>query len=127
MIFDKQSSKSRKFYFTKLERVLISKRLYLQNDFSMPDLADETGIQLYIISYVVNSELNYHFKDYINLMRIQYFKERVNDAEWKDLMVIDMLLASGFKSRTTGYRAFMKHLNMSPSDYFKLHSRYQGG
>lgn len=122
MIFDKQSSESRQFYFAKLEHVLISKKLYLKRDFSMPDLADETGIQLYIISYVVNSQVNYNFKDYINLMRIEYFKGRVNDPQWKDLFIRDMLLASGFKSRTTGYRAFMKHLNMSPTDYYKLHS-----
>lgn len=123
MIFDKRSSESKQFYFAKLERILIAKKLYLKTDFSMPDLANETGIKLYIISYVINSQMNYNFNDYINLMRIQYFKEKINDIQWTGLFIEDMLLASGFKCRTTAYRAFKKHLSMSPSKYFKLNNR----
>ncbi|TDP00208.1 hypothetical protein EV144_101870 [Flavobacterium sp. 270] len=30
-----------------------------------------------------------------------------------------MILASGFKSRTTGYRAFIKHAGVAPSEYLR--------
>jgi YesN/AraC family two-component response regulator len=119
MGFEKLTSKEKKFYLAKIERVLASKKLFLQNEFSMPDLAKETGIKLHTISYIINSEINHHFKVYINLKRIDYFKGKINDADWKDLTAGKMILASGFKSRTTGYRAFKKHEGIAPSEYLK--------
>ena len=120
MVFKTLSSKKEKLYFEKFQSIIISRKRFLKNDFSLPKLAQETGIQLYIISHVVNSQTNYHFNDYVNLMRIQYFKEKINDIEWKDLTVKEMTEACGFKSRTTAYRAFIRHIEMSPSDYLKL-------
>ncbi|MFB3389812.1 helix-turn-helix domain-containing protein [Flavobacterium sp. LAR06] len=119
MGFEKLTSKEKHFYLAKLENILISGKLFLKNDFALPDLAKETGIQLHTISYLVNSQINLHFKDYINLKRIAYFKEKVNDPEWKDFTAEKMILASGFKSRTTGYRAFIKHVGAAPSEYLK--------
>ena len=121
MGYEKLTSIERKFYLAKIEEVLVCNKLFLQNEFSLPDLARETGITLHTISYLINVEINHHFTEYINLKRIDYFKGKINDAEWKDLTVEKMILASGFKSRTTGYRAFKKHLGISPSEYLKLY------
>ena len=104
------SSQERQLYLEKLENILASKKLFLEHDFCMPKLAQEAGIPLYIISYVINSELNLRFTEYINLMRIEYFTEKVNDPLWKDFTIKEMSEASGFKCRTTLYRAFAKHL-----------------
>ncbi|WP_456311581.1 helix-turn-helix domain-containing protein [Pseudomonas shirazensis] len=120
MVFKTLSAEKKKFYFEKFESILISRKLFLKNDFSLPKLAQETGIQLHVISHVVNCQTNYNFNDYVNLMRIQYFKEKISDIEWKDLRVKEMVQACGFKSRTTAYRAFIRHIGMSPSDYLKL-------
>jgi AraC-like DNA-binding protein len=117
------SSEEKQLYLVKLENILASKKLFLKHDFCMPKLAQEAGIPLYIISYVINSEVNVNFTDYINLMRIKYFTEKINDPVWKDLKLKEMSKASGFKCRTSCYRAFVKHFGMSPSQYLESYSK----
>ncbi|MBW1657561.1 helix-turn-helix domain-containing protein [Flavobacterium quisquiliarum] len=106
-------------YLLKLDYVLNAQKLFLKKDFVIRDLSDETGISVHLLSNLINSEFGLHFQDYVNLKRIEYFKEKINDPEWKDLSLEGMAWGSGFKSRTTCFRAFIKHTGKSPSEYFK--------
>ncbi|QSW91196.1 AraC family transcriptional regulator [Flavobacterium endoglycinae] len=106
-------------YLLKLDYVLNAKKLFLKKDFVIRDLSEETGISVHHLSNLINSEFGLHFQDYINLKRIEYFKDKINDPEWKDLSLEGMAWGSGFKSRTTCFRAFLKHTGKSPSEYFK--------
>ncbi|MEP6804326.1 MAG: helix-turn-helix domain-containing protein [Flavobacterium sp.] len=107
-------------YLNKLDSIFASKELFLKKDLVIRDIADETGISVHHISNLINSEYNLHFQDYVNLKRIEYFKDKINDPEWKDLSLEGMAWGSGFKSRTTCFRAFIKHTGKSPSEYFKV-------
>lgn len=121
MNFKNLTQSQKQVYLTKVEITLLSKKLFLRCDLSLPDLAEETGIQLHTLSHLINSEMNQNFRDYINLMRIGYFKEKVNDTGWKDLTVEQMVIACGFNSRATAHRAFIRHVGATPSQYLKLH------
>jgi AraC-like DNA-binding protein len=110
----------RLLYLNKLDSIFESKELFLKKDLVIRDIADESGISVHHISNLINSEFNLHFQDYVNLKRIEYFKEKINDPEWKDLSLEGMAWGSGFKSRTTCFRAFIKHTGKSPSEYFKV-------
>ncbi|CAM3583513.1 helix-turn-helix domain-containing protein [Flavobacterium chungbukense] len=118
-ITNELTSEKREDYLLKLDHVLNSKNLFLKKDFVIRDLSDETGISVHHLSNLINSEFGLHFQDYINLKRIEYFKDKINDPEWKDLSLEGMAWGSGFKSRTTCFRAFIKHTGKSPSEYFK--------
>ncbi len=118
-ITNELTSEKREDYLLKLDYVLNSKSLFLKKDFVIRDLSDETGISVHHLSNLINSEFGLHFQDYINLKRIEYFREKINDPEWKDLSLEGMAWGSGFKSRTTCFRAFIKHTGKSPSEYFK--------
>lgn len=118
-ITNELTSEKREDYLLKLDYVLNSKNLFLKKDFVIRDLSDETGISVHHLSNLINSEFGLHFQDYINLKRIEYFREKINDPEWKDLSLEGMAWGSGFKSRTTCFRAFIKHTGKSPSEYFK--------
>ncbi|WP_417941088.1 helix-turn-helix domain-containing protein [Flavobacterium sp. RS13.1] len=107
-------------YLTKLNNVLNDKQLFLRKNFVIRDLSDETGISVHHLSGLINSEFNLHFQDFVNLKRIEYFNKKINDPEWKDLSLEGMAWGSGFKSRTTCFRAFIKHTGKSPSEYFKV-------
>ncbi|PBJ11488.1 AraC family transcriptional regulator [Flavobacterium sp. ACN6] len=106
-------------YLLKLDYVLNANKLFLKKDFVIRDLSEETGISVHHLSNLINSEFGLHFQDYVNLKRIEYFKDKINDPEWKDLSLEGMAWGSGFKSRTTCFRAFIKHTGKSPSEYFK--------
>lgn len=107
-------------YLIQLEEIFASKELFLKKDLVIRDIADETGISVHHLSNLINSEFGLHFQDYVNLKRIEYFKEKINDPDWKDLSLEGMAWGSGFKSRTTCFRAFIKHTGKSPSEYFKV-------
>ncbi len=117
MGYEKLTSKEKQFYLEKIESILGSKKLFVKNDFSLPRLAEQTGISLHLISYLVNSEMNLHFTEYINLMRIEYFMAMADDAQWKNRTIHQMAGACGFKSRTTFYRVCVKYMGMGPSAY----------
>ncbi|UUF12554.1 MULTISPECIES: helix-turn-helix domain-containing protein [Flavobacterium] len=121
MNFKKLTLGQKQVYLTKIESTLVSKKLFLKSDLSLPDLAQETGIQLHTLSHLINSQTSQNFRDYINLMRIGYFKEKINDTRWKDLTVEQMVTACGFNSRAAAHRAFIKHVGATPSEYLKLH------
>ncbi|WP_244160759.1 helix-turn-helix domain-containing protein [Flavobacterium defluvii] len=110
----------RKLYLAKLDNIFSAKKLFLKKDLVIRDISEETGITVNNLSNLINSEFNLHFQDYINLKRIEYFKEKINDSDWKDLSLEGMAWASGFKSRTTCFRAFIKHTGKSPSEYFRI-------
>ncbi|PIF30490.1 helix-turn-helix protein [Flavobacterium sp. 9] len=103
----------------KLDIAFSVKKLFLKKDFVIRDLSEETGISTHQLSNFINSEFNLHFQDYINLKRIEYFTEMVNEPKWKDFPLEEMTFASGFKSRTTCFRSFVKHTGKSPSQYLK--------
>ncbi len=121
MDFKKLTQSQKQVYMAKIEITLVSKKLFLRCDLSLPDLAQDTGIDLHTLSHLINSETNQNFKNYINLMRIGYFKEKMNDFGWKDLTVEQMVMACGFNSRATAHRAFIRHVGAAPSEYLKLH------
>lgn len=109
----------KQLFLIQLENIFSAKELFLKKDLVIRDISDETGISVHHISNLINSEYNLHFQDYVNLKRIEYFKDKINDPEWKDLSLEGMAWGSGFKSRTTCFRAFLKHTGKSPSEYFK--------
>ncbi len=114
------TAEKKQLYLAKLENIFSTKELFLKKDLVIRDIAEETGISVHHLSNLINSEFNLHFQDYVNLKRIEYFKEKINDPEWKDLSLEGMAWGSGFKSRTTCFRAFIKHTGKSPSEYFKV-------
>lgn len=120
MDFKKLAPEQKQAYLADIERALTSRRLYLKSNFSLADLAEETGIKLHNLSYLINSERGLSFSDYMHLWRIRHFKERLNDSEWKDLTLEKMTAACGFKSRATCWRAFVKLAGQTPSGCLKL-------
>jgi AraC-like DNA-binding protein len=109
----------KEIYLMKLNNVLYNSKLFLKKDFVIRDLSDATGISVHQLSSLINSEFGLHFQDFVNLKRIEYFNQKINDPEWKDLSLEGMAWGSGFKSRTTCFRAFVKHTGKSPSEYTK--------
>ena len=113
------SDEKKKLDLKKLDLVFNSNKLYLKKNLTLKEVSRETGIPINMLSNFINSEYNLNFSDYINLKRIEYFKRKINDADWNDLSIEGMSWASGFNSRITCFRAFIKHTSQSPSEYIK--------
>jgi AraC-like DNA-binding protein len=70
------------------------------------------------LSYLINTEYNLHFQDYINGQRLEFLIENFQNPEWQQLTLEGMAWEAGFKSRSTFFRAFVKFTGQSPSEYF---------
>lgn len=104
-------------YLLILERVLADEKPFLKKGFAIRDLSTNTGIPIHHLSYLINTEFSLHFQDFVNFHRIEYLKTKINDVEWKLLSLEGMAWESGFKSRTTFFRAFVKSTGQAPSEY----------
>jgi AraC-like DNA-binding protein len=112
------NSKKKEEYLLILDDVLTQTKPYLHKGITVKELSEQTGIPAHHLSSLISSEFNLHFQDFINLKRIEYLKNNVDDMEWTQLTLEGICWEIGFTSRTTFFRAFIKFTGVSPSEYF---------
>src|SRR6202012_3239419 len=95
------NTKKKDEYLLILDDVIIKNRPYLNKGITVKDLSDQTGIPAHHLSNLISSEFGLHFQDYINLKRIEYLKNHIDDIEWKRLTLEGICWEIGFTSRTT--------------------------
>jgi AraC-like DNA-binding protein len=112
------NSKKKDEYMLILDDVLKQTKPFLNKGITVKDLSDQTGIPAHHLSSLISTEFKLHFQDFINLRRIEYLKNNIDDIEWKQLTLEGICWEIGFTSRTTFFRAFIKFTGLSPSEYF---------
>lgn len=114
------SEEKREEYLLVLETLMLQKRPYLIKRYTIQDMTEDTGIPIFHLSYLINSQFNMNFQNFINLKRVEYIKLRFQEEEWKQLSLEGIALKAGFTSRTTFFRAFIRNTGMAPSSYICL-------
>lgn len=122
-IFHKLRKEEKEECLAAIEFFTNSKKLFLNKDLCLAQLSEETGITVHKISYLINAEFGLNFNDYINLKRIQYLIENLNEPMLKDLSIEKISSACGFGSRTSCFRAFRKHKGTSLSNFLNRISK----
>ena len=94
---------------------------FLQQGFSLPQMAKETGFQLQHVSAFLNQHLGESFSDYTNKFRVNYlihlFDQDPNVVNQYTFETLGKKV--GFGSRSTFINAFKKNTGQTPSAYFK--------
>jgi AraC-like DNA-binding protein len=94
---------------------------YLQQGFSLPQLAKETKFQLQHVSAFLNQHMGENFNDYINKFRVNHLISLFE----QDPTIIDQFTLeylgnqSGFGSRSAFITSFKKITGQTPSAYFR--------
>ncbi|HAW92070.1 MULTISPECIES: AraC family transcriptional regulator [unclassified Arsukibacterium] len=94
-----------------------SNKPFLQANLNIDKLASATGLSAQDISQTLNHHLGQHFYDFINAYRIEAACQQLAAREHQDKTVLDILLSSGFNSKSSFNTAFKKHMKMTPSEY----------
>ncbi len=103
----------------KLDMVVSKNKPHLQYDLTLRDLSKLVSTTDKKISTYLNHKLNTNFYDYINKLRIVEFKYKIEKGGLDNFSIVGIALQCGFKSKSSFYRAFRKHENMTPTEYIK--------
>jgi|GEM_PF-2250474 len=98
---------------------LKNNELYLNPSLTLRDLASTVGSSEKKVSYLINQHLNTNYYSLINKYRVEKFKTEIGEPTNKNLSVEGVALNCGFSSKSSFYRAFKAHTQMSPSAYIK--------
>jgi AraC-like DNA-binding protein len=100
-----------------LKTLMTKNEMFLNENLSLPQLADCLGISSHQLSQFLNTRLNKNFKMFVNEYRIAKAKELL--IQDKDTKVLAIALDVGFKSKSTFNAAFLKVTGTAPSEYRK--------
>ena len=87
-------------------------------DLSLTVLEENLGLSKYYISHLFGNKLGKRFNDYINSLRISKACKLLVGSDETMGAISD---AVGFNTLRTFNRAFMKQMNLSPSDYRRIY------
>ncbi len=90
---------------------------YANPDYSIADLAGALGVKSYLLAETIRLAGFSGFREYINYLRILQFKTLAHTRCGQS--VKELMYQSGFTSRSTFYRIFSSHENMTPLEYLE--------
>jgi AraC-like DNA-binding protein len=102
---------------TDLNELLISEKLFCDEDLSLKRLADLLNIQTQELSVYLNHHLQVNFNNFLNRYRVDEAISLMKEDKERSLLSI--AFAVGFNSKSVFYEAFTKQTGMSPARYRK--------
>jgi len=104
-----------------LSKYMNETQAYLEQRFSLPQLAKGTGFQLQHVSAFLNQHLGESFNDFTNKFRVNHLISLFEqDKHIIDQFTLESLgKLAGFGSRSTFINAFKKVTGQTPSAYFR--------
>ncbi|MDY3068341.1 MAG: helix-turn-helix domain-containing protein [Parabacteroides sp.] len=106
--------------FSLIDTALRDEKSFTDKDYCIKDLSLRMKEKEVIISDAIKSAGYTSFKEYICDLRLDYFKEQLENNPDKN--VKELMFSSGFNSRATFYRHFTKRYGVSPLNYFNKNS-----
>lgn len=103
----------------KVENLVKEEELFLNSDLTIITIAEKVNEHPRSISKAINNINNENFNNYINRFRVEFAKEILLDNDYKHLNIEGIGFKSGFKSNSSFYASFKKHLKTTPSKYIK--------
>ena len=100
-----------------LNELMEEKKLYRSPDLKIDEVAKQLGVPMYELSAAINEHSGNNFFNYINSLRVDELKETLLDDRKKNLTLFAIAHESGFKSNSSFYRVFKKHVGSTPKEF----------
>lgn len=106
-------------YAQTAQQLMQQKKLYLDNDLTLHQLAAELEVPVYHLSQALNEQLQLNFFDFVNQYRVEEVKHKIADAQYQHYTLLAIAFESGFRSKASFNRIFKRFAGMTPSEYKK--------
>ena len=100
-----------------------TEKVYLKNTLTLKTLAKNLKHTPHQLSSIINNKSGKNFNDFVNAYRVAYVQERFkNREEWQHLKLETLGKEAGFKSRSSFFSVFKKHVGLSPTQFINLNA-----
>nr|WP_324257234.1 AraC family transcriptional regulator [Cellvibrio fontiphilus] len=106
----------------RIRATMENQQLYLTQNLTIEDFAKQVGIHYREVSSIINSEFNTNFFEFVNEYRVKRAKQLLLDPAKAQMTILDILLESGFNSKSSFHRFFKRYTGTSAAEF-----RKQGG
>lgn len=103
----------------KVQQAMEKDKLYLKKNLNLEQLSNFVGLPAKEVSLVINKHFGTNFFEFINSYRVEEAKVLLSDPEKTDMTILDVLMESGFNSKSAFHRFFSRLVGMSPTEYRK--------
>jgi AraC-like DNA-binding protein len=103
----------------KIRRTMEDQQLYLTQNLNIEEFAKHVGIHYREVSSIINQHFNTNFFEFVNEYRVNRAKQMLIDKNFADMTIMDILLESGFNSKSSFHRFFKRYTGMSAADFRK--------
>ena len=104
----------------KLNLYMVGHQPFLNPDFTIQQLANETQIDTREISSIINHHLNQNFYEFVNQYRIEEAKKIL--LKNRELTILEVLYSVGYNSKSTFNTQFKKTTKLTPTEYRQKNS-----
>ncbi|MHA7056541.1 helix-turn-helix domain-containing protein [Aquimarina sp. M1] len=115
--YETSKTKNQKITFQYIQNYIEKENYFISKNVSLKDLSENLKSSPNYISQVINEQSKLNFNDFINQYRIEASKKRLTDPTYRHLTIEAIGNSVGFKSKSTFYNAFKKHVAMSPKAF----------
>jgi len=100
-----------------LENIMLTKKLFLNPELKITDVANEVSLPRRQISRAVNEKLHDNFYNFVNRYRIGEAKRLLEDVKFNQFSIEGIANQSGFNSRSSFYTAFKNETGVTPNQF----------
>lgn len=104
-------------YLKTLLKYIEDNKPYLQEDCTIQNVSEKTGISVHHLSNILNKRFDKSFSDFINEFRINEAKRLLSSGEYTKMTLEAIGYECGFGSKSNFNKTFKKLTNQTPSEF----------
>lgn len=105
--------------FENVKLKIVNNKLYLNQELTLRLLAQQLNMNEKKLSLWINQFTKSNFYNLINRYRVEEFKAQLSDPENKNYSLLGIAQNSGFRNKSTFYKAFKDLEGITPNEYKK--------
>lgn len=103
----------------KVQKGMEEHKFYLKHNLNIEEFSKRVHLPIKEVSAVINKHYNTNFFEFMNSYRVAEAKRMLSDPAKAEITIMDILLESGFNSKSAFHRFFNRMVGMSPTEFRK--------